>query len=54
MSQISLRFCVYRWTSLLLTGIVFKFLKHVHNLSKKVISIQKDPRLLCEEISKIC
>ena len=52
MSQISPRFCVYRWTSLLLTGIVFKFLKHVHNLSKKVISIQKDPRLIVKKSPK--
>ena len=32
-------------------SIVFEFHMHVHNLIKKIICIQKDPRLLSGEIS---
>ena len=34
-------------------SIVFEFHMHVHNLIKKIICIQKDPRLLSGEISNI-
>ena len=34
-------------------SIVFEFHMHVHNLIKKIICIQKDPRLLSGEISDI-
>ena len=32
-------FCVYKWGSSLFTGIVFKFHMHVHNFSKRLISV---------------